>query len=231
MGKRGKRTTLKRAAVSKSVPVHDKKERTWIIRPGAGTHPQRRSIALGALLRDVLGIVETKRESRLLLAARKVQVDGKVRTDEKYPVGFQDVVSLPEAELYYRITITAKGRLKPVEATSADAGEKLLKVTRKDVNRKGRVAVTFHDGRNVLADNNVRVGDSVRFSLREGKIAQLMKFGVNAKCLITDGKHAGLEAEIMKLFPSKGERPAEALVKTGGGEFRTLAQYLFVTGE
>ena len=231
MGKRGKSKALKRVAVSKAVPIHDKKHKTWILRPSPGTHPARKCVPLGVVLREVLGLTESARENRRLLTARKVQVDGRVRAGGKFPVGLMDVLSIPDGELYYRIVVGMKGRLVPAEITEKESHEKLLKVVGKRTGRGGKIMLRFHDGRNAPGDNNVRVGDTVRFSLKDKKIAELLKFGVDSSCIITDGKHAGEKAVVLKLFPSKGERPPEALVKTEESEVRTLAKYLFVTGE
>lgn len=221
---------MKRLAAPKAVPIHDKKAKKWMARPAPGPHGTEGSIPLSVLLRDVLKLADTLFEVKKILNARKVLVDGVARTEPNYPVGLMDIVSIPEAKLHYRMMVS-RGKLEPHKIEEKDTHHKLLRVVGKRTIPGGKISVLFHDGRNALADAHVKVGDSVIFSLKDGKIEKLLKKGAKARCLIVNGKHSGKEAVIEKFFESREGRPTEALVKTKDGEVRTLAGYLFVTGE
>lgn len=228
MGKRGGTTHLKRLATPKAVPISDKKANEWIIRQEPGPHPRDRSIALGVLLRDVLKLVKTAREVKRVLSDRLVQVDGKVRTSEKFPVGLMDVLSVPSMKKHYRLAVDWKGRLVPVEISDKDASGKLLKITRKHTVGKGKLNITFHDGRNMLGDNNLRVGDTVSVSLPDAKLGPHFKLENGARCLIVEGKHAGNIVKLKDIIQRAGGKPSEAKVEGKDGEFVTVAKYLFV---
>lgn len=231
MAKRGLKGHTKRMAAAKAMPIHDKKSKVWIVSTGPGTHPAEKGIPLMVLLREILGVAQNRREAKAILNGRKVLVDGVVRTDEKFPVGLMDVVAMPEANLYYKI-IVKKGKLFPEKATKEDTHAKLLKVTGKRIVKGKKISISLHDGRNLLADNNVKVGDSILLDVAAGgKMKKLLKFGKGAKCIITDGKHSGDHVVVEEVFPNNEGRPAEALVSTKDGSYRTLAQYLFVVGE
>lgn len=230
MAKRGMKGHTKRMAAAKAMPIHDKKSKVWIVSTGPGSHPADKSIPLLVLLREVLGIVQNRREAKAILNGRKVLVDGVVRTDEKFPVGLMDVVAMPEAHLYYKI-IVKRGKLFAEKAAKEDAAAKLLKVIGKRMLKGKKISISLHDGRNLLTDNNVKVGDSVLLDVAAGKMKKLLKFGKGAKCIITDGKHSGDHVVVEEIFPNNEGRPAEALVSTKEGSYRTLAQYLFVVGE
>ena len=45
----------------------------------------------------MLGIAQTRREGKLVLAQGKVLVDGKVVEKDDFPVGLMDVISMPDA--------------------------------------------------------------------------------------------------------------------------------------
>ncbi len=228
MGKRGGTKHMKRIAVPKAVPITNKKENTWIIKPKPGPHKIRKCIALGVLLRDVLKVVDSLREVNRILASRKVLVDGRVRTDRKFPVGLMDVVSLPESGKHYRIIVDWKGRLVPEEVEEKTTGNKILKVVKKHTSKGGKITFTFHDGRNMIGDNNVKVGDSVVVKLPEGEMASHLKLGSGSKCLIQEGKHSGKLITLREIIKRKaGERP-EALVEDKSGSFETVLEYLFV---
>ncbi len=230
MGKRGEKGHTKRIAVPKAVPIHDKKANTWIVDTDPGTHPKKKSIALVVLLREVLGIVGNSKEAKIILGDRKVLVDGVVRTNHRFPVGFMDIVSMPEADEYYRIGVK-RGKLVPEKVGKEETESKLLKVTGKRTLKGNKISLSLHDGRNLLGDNNVKVGDSIEFDLNGGKMKKLLKFGKGSKCIITDGKHSGAEVVVEEIYPNDEGRSAEALVKSGDTSFRTLAGYLFVVGE
>jgi len=230
MAKRGRSNHMKRLAAPKAVPIHNKKATKWMARSRPGPHGTANSIPLSVLLRDVLGLADTLFEVKKILNARKVLVDGVARTEPAYPVGLMDIIAIPEAKIYYSITVS-RGKLSPHKIEEKDTHHKLLRVVGKNTIPGGKTNILFHDGRNTLADQHVKVGDSVLFSLKDGKIEKLLKRGIRSKCLIVSGKHSGKEAKIEKFFESKDGRAMEALVKTKEGEVRTLADYLFITGE
>lgn len=225
---------MKRIAAPTAIPISDKKANTWIIKSRAGPHPVIFSVPLGVLLREILGFAKTLREVRRILSLRLVQVDGSFRTDEKYPVGFMDVVSLPKIGKHYRMMIDWKGRLTPVEINESEAGNKTLRIVGKYSSKglqKGKLTYSFHDGKNMIADNHLRVGDSVVVSLPESKLKSHLKLENGARCLIIEGKHAGSVVKLKEIIQRKAGKPNEAKVEGNAGEFITVAKYLFVVGD
>jgi small subunit ribosomal protein S4e len=231
MAKRGGTKHMKRLASPKAVLVHDRKDTKWIINTAPGPHPKKHAIPLGVLLRDVLGVATTAREAGRALAGRMVLVDGKVRTDAKFPVGLMDVISLPKMELHYRMMVDNKGRLIAVKVGKADASHKLLKVVGKHTVSGGKHNLSFHDGKNMLGDNHVRVGDSVIVSLPDAGLKSHLKREKGSRCLIMEGKHAGSIVKLKDIIVRKGGKPNEALVVQDGSEFITVAKYLFVVDD
>lgn len=231
MAKRGGTKHMKRLASPKAVLVHDKKDRKWMINTAPGPHPKKHAISLGVFLRDILGVATTAREAKRVLSGRMVLVDGRPRTDEKFPVGLMDIISLPKMELHYRIIVDNKGRLVPVKVAKAESAQKLLKVVGKHTVSGGKHNLSFHDGKNMLGDNHVKVGDSVVVSLPETKMKTHIKREKGSRCLIMEGKHAGSIVKLKDIIERKGGKPNEALVEADGSEFITVAKYLFVVDE
>ncbi len=231
MAKRGGNKHTKRIASPDAIPLHDKKEYTWLIRTAPGPHKKSRAIPLGVVLRDVLKIVRTAKEAKRALSQRSIQIDGKVRTDEKFPVGLMDVVSIPAEDLHYRFLVDKKSRLVPVPVSKSDASSKLLKVTGKHTIRGKKINITFHDGKNMLSDNHVMIGDSIMVSLPIVKMSSHLKREEGSRCLVMEGKHAGTMVTLKKIIERKGGKSSEALVSDGSTEFVTVAKYLFVVDE
>ncbi|MCQ2817563.1 MAG: hypothetical protein MJ252_09895 [archaeon] len=93
MGKRGIRKHQKRL----SAPKHwflSKVGGIWATKPSQGPHKLRESLPLSVLLRNKLKLALTGREAKIIVNEKggNIAVDGKIRTDYKYPVGFCDVV-------------------------------------------------------------------------------------------------------------------------------------------
>jgi small subunit ribosomal protein S4e len=229
MGKRGARKHMKRIAVPTVIPVHDKKDNTWMVRTQAGPHPRKYAIPLAVLVRDVLKVARTAKETKQILSGRMVQVDGKVRTEDKFPVGLMDTITIPKSKKSYRIMVDRKGRFFPMEIDGKDALKKLLQVVRKHTVRKGKLNLTFHDGKNLMGDNHIRVGDTVTVSLPKAKVEDHLKRDVGARCLVVEGKHVGSMVKLKEVIERAGGKPSEALVEDEkGGEFVTVLKYLFV---
>ncbi len=231
MAKRGGTKHLKRIAAPKTVPIHDRKERKWMIRHAPGPHAKKYSVPLGVLVRDIIKIATTLREVRQILSGRMCEIDGRPRTEEKFPVGLMDVVSFPKAGKYYRMMVDEKGRMVPREITKEESATKLVRVVKKHTIPGGKLSVMFHDGKNMLADNHLKVGDSVVISLPVAKLKTHLKREKGARCLVVEGKHAGKLVKLKEIIERKGGMPSEALVQDKSEEFITVAKYLFVVDE
>lgn len=76
-------------------------------------------------------------------------VDNKVRTDETYPAGFMDVISIEKSGEHFRLLYDIKGRFAIHRITSEEATYKLLKVKKVQLGAKGVPFLVTHDGRTI----------------------------------------------------------------------------------
>jgi len=235
MGKRGGSVHLKRLAVPKAMPIEDKKEKKWVIRPLPGPHPISQCIPLGVLLRDVLKVAQSAREVKKILNNRLVSVDGIIRTEIKFPIGLMDVVSLLPEDKHYRIVVDWKGRLQPIEIKKDEASLKIAKVTNKTITKGGKILLTLHDGKNIFGDNHIAVGDSILLQLPNGKkekakMKEHLPRKSGSRCFISSGKHAG-KIVLLKDLVKKAGKKTEAIVSDGKNDFITVADYLIVVDD
>ena len=229
MGKRGQNKHLKRIAVPSSTGISNRKKHVWIVKPSSGPHNRKHAISLGILLREILKVCKTKKESRYVLNSRLIKVDGKVRTDEKFPVGLMDVVSFEGEDKHYVVLIEKHGRLIPVEMEGKETKEKIAKVTKKFTQKKGQLMITLHDGKTLKTDNNVKVGDSVLVSLPDYKVKKILKMDKGSVCFIKGGKHSGMLATVQEIMKERGK--GEAKMKKDNQEFVTILDHLCVVDE
>ncbi|KAH8914294.1 hypothetical protein BT69DRAFT_1343183 [Atractiella rhizophila] len=122
------------------------------------------------MLKNRLKYALTGREVTLIVAQRLVQVDGKVRTDNTYPLGFMDVVSLPKSSEHFRILYDTKGRFTLHRISAEEATYKLLKVRKVQLGSRGVPFIVTHDGRTIrYPDPAIKVNDSIIYNIEEGR--------------------------------------------------------------
>ncbi len=227
MTKHGAKRHMKRIAVPAHVPIHNKKDRTFITNPNPGPHTKGSSTALSTALVELIQLPHTAKEARYLLVKRAVKVDGRVRINEKIPVGLWDVIEV-EGSGAYRITLDDHGRLSVVEESDDKKNLKPLKVKKKVLVKSGKIQLTFNDGRVLLVDdNNYKVGDVVLFDLKDKAIKAHIKGEPGAVCMIIEGKHAGKVAKLKDVEVKGASAEKTAVLEKDGKEFRTRYEYIF----
>ncbi len=95
-----KMSRLKRLAAPRMWPM-ERKRYKYVISLRAGPHSFRTALPLGVFIRDIAKHTETKKETRELMKNGVVKVDGIIRKDQSFPVGFMDVVSIGDD--HYRV--------------------------------------------------------------------------------------------------------------------------------
>jgi len=77
MANKGEGKSEKRLAAGKVVPLL-RKEHVWHIKAKPGPHKKKNSVALGFVLRDMIGIAKNAKEAKKILNQGSVLVDGKI---------------------------------------------------------------------------------------------------------------------------------------------------------
>merc|ERR1711909_111863 len=109
MGYRGRRKSLKRLTAPKSWML-DKTGGTFAPKSSAGPHKSRDSFPMTLFLRNRLRYALSYQEVKKIVKQRLIKVDGKIRTDNTFPTGFMDVVSIERTNENFRILYDVKGR-------------------------------------------------------------------------------------------------------------------------
>jgi small subunit ribosomal protein S4e len=217
----------------------------WAPRPSTGPHKLRESLPLVLVLRNRLKYALTRREVTMITNRRLVEVDGKVRTDTNYPVGFMDVVTLPRASEQFRVMYDHKGRfiLHPVK--KEEGSFKLLRVQRVSKGKKGSIghnpfqlnqasAIPFavsHDGRTIrYPDPRIKTNDSVKWNIAEQKVTGIIRFEVGALATITRGANTGRVGHIHSIEKHPGSFDIVHLKDKKGNQFATRLHNVFVIG-
>lgn len=176
----------------------DKLGGTYAPRPSPGPHKLRESLPLTVFLRNRMKYALTGKEVTAIVKQRLIQVDGKVRTDETFPAGFMDVISIEKSGEHFRLLYDVKGRFTIHRITPEEATFKLCKVKKCQLGAKGVPYVVTHDGRTIrYPDPNIKVNDTIKFDFQQNKITGHIKFEPGNVVMITGGRNMGRSGVIV----------------------------------
>ncbi len=231
MGKKGHNTRTKRSKAPAFWKV-PRKQNKFIISTSPGPHPIWRSYPLGVLLRDILKVTYTQRETRTALLEGKVPIDGVVRKSTSFPVGLMDVIEIPSSDKVYRMVPKDGNPLEPIEIPKKEKDKKLCKVVSKVTIRGAKVQYGFHDSNTVIGDGSEKIkpGDTCVFSLSSRKILKTFGFDKGALALITKGVRAGLTGKIEELIPGNVTNKSYASINLEEGTVKLPTDLLFIVG-
>ncbi len=232
---------MKRKPAPRFWPIH-RKEYVWTVKPKPGPHSLRRSLPLTIVMRDILAFAKTGKEAKIILSEGKVRVNGEVHREAAFPVGLMDVVSIPDADVNYRVLPHRKGLiLHPIEKDEATF--KLCRIEDKTVVVNGHVQLNLHDGTNKLvsiADPETPEEDvyqtlnTVKIALHDREITKQVRLAKDAVALIIGGKNQGVHGKIVDYEEEAGKK-RRSLIATiedaAGKQFQTILDYVFVVGD
>lgn len=241
MGRKGEKKHLKRKTAPQIWPVH-RKEDVWTLKPRPGPHPLSRCMPLALVVRDMLEFAKTGKEAKKIISQEKIEVNGKVRREERFPIGLMDVVSIPDTEKFYRVFPSRKGlflhQIEPDEKKF-----KLCRIEDKTVVDGGHVQLNLHDGKSVLIRVNdpkkpeedvYQTLDTLKLSIPDQDLLGHMKLTIGAPAIIIGGKNRGKFGRIAAIEEGMGQKRRELLVTIedkDGVQFQTILNLIFVLGD
>lgn len=232
MAKRGDRKHLKRL----SAPKHwmlSKIGGIFAMKSSQGPHKLRESVPLSVILRNKLKLSLTGRESKLIVCAKdgNLAIDGKIRKDPKYPVGFMDVLTILKTKQNYRLLYDCKGKFGLNKISPSEAEYKLCKVKARAMGAKGIPYIVTHDGRTIrFPSPDIKAFDTVRVNLRNGEITDFYKFKEGCHVMINGGNNVGRVGVLQRVEKHDGSYDIIYVKDPNGNEFSTRVDNVFVIG-
>lgn len=228
MGKRGGDSRVKRQLAPKFWDIN-RKESQFVMRVKPGPHPKGKAYPLGMVLRDALKITKTARESELILTAGKVKVDGVVKYDPNLAVGLMDVVDLETGQAY-RLVSKDSELLAPVPVPADEKNTKLVKVASKVTIKGKKTQYGFHDGKTLISDKDLKVGDTCVIDLPKVQIKDHIPMDKGSLALIIAGENAGKTGNIDEIKDGIFSLPRRALVSFEGRSVELPVDMVMVVG-
>ena len=151
-------------------------------------------------------------EVKTIVSAGKVKVDGIERRDVKFPVGLMDVIDLTPTGQSYRLVPRDSKLLVHVEIQNAENMVKFAKVTSKVTTNGGKLQYGFHDGKTMISDQQISVGDTCLIDFQNHTIKNIVRFEKGNLGLITSGDNAGSFGKIEDIKDGIFSLPKRAIL-------------------
>lgn len=160
-----------------------------------------------------------------------IAVDGKIRKDPKYPLGFMDVLTIIKTKTNYRLLYDSKGRFGLNKISPNEAEFKLCKVKARAMGPKGIPYIVTHDGRTIRFPNpDIKAFDTVRINLRNGEVTDFYKFTEGCNVMINGGNNIGRVGTLVKIEKHDGAYDIIHVKDPNNKEFSTRITNVFVIG-
>ena len=208
-----------------------RKDKRFVITVKSGPHPKILSIPSAVFLRDTLKIVSTLREAKSTIYDGKVTVDGVKRKSLHHGIGLMDIVELEGVSDIYRLVPQDSQILKPITIENSEKTKKLVKVTSKTTIRGGKTQIGFHDGRSLISDTTVNVGDSCLIQVPEQKILEVINLEKGSQVIITQGVNAGQIGSIEDIKEGTFMLPKRVLVALGERKIEIPTTLVMLVGK
>merc|ERR1711862_589048 len=228
---RGPKMHMKRLAAPKSWML-DKLGGVYSVKPSSGPHRQGECMPISIFLRNRLKYALTAKEVSTIMKQRLIKVDGKVRTDARFPAGFMDVIQIEKTGENFRLIYDVKGRYIIHRITNQEAKYKLCRVRQIKTGPKNVPYLYTSDGRTIrYPDPIVKANDSIRLDINTNKIMDSIKFEAGSLCMVTGGRNTGRVGTIMHRECHPGSFDIVHVKDANGHTFATRIGYVFIIGK
>ena len=102
-----------------------------------------------------------------------------------------DVIELDGLKETYRLVPKEGTILQAIKIDDGEKSKKLVQVKSKTTIKNGKTQIGFHDGRSLIDETSVNVGDTCIMQVPEQKILDVIKLEKGVSGLITSGVNAG----------------------------------------
>ncbi len=226
MANKGNNRHVKRLASGNYLKLH-RKASAYVAKPASGRHSGSSSISLSTVLIEKLALAENAREARYAIKNGLVKVNGKAVSEERYPVGFSDVISVPDGGDSYLVGVGKRG------AFSIEKLEKGMevpfKVIGKYLARGGKQMIRLHNGRILAHSGDAKVNDSIL--LDAGKTGKVIRMEEGAKCYVLNGAHASESGTIKGIKPGSALRSPIVEIEGSSGSFETSMENIIAVSK
>lgn len=189
-----------------------RKDKRFVVTVRPGPHSKHSSIPSAVMIRDTLKLTKYLREAKSAIYGGKITVDGVKRKSLHHGIGLMDVIELSGVSDIYRLVPQGGHVLKPLKIPNAEKSKKLVKLTSKTTIKGKKTQLGFHDGRSMISDTDIDVGDSCLIQIPEQKILEVIKLEKGAQVIVTRGINVGQVGTVEEIREGTYILPKRALI-------------------
>ena len=189
-----------------------RKDKRFVVTVRPGPHSKHSSIPSAVMVRDTLKLTKSLREAKSAIYGGKITVDGVKRKSLHHGIGLMDVIELSGVSDIYRLVPQGGHVLKPLKIPNAEKSKKLVKLTSKTTIKGKKTHLGFHDGRSMISDTDIDVGDSCLIQIPEQKILEIIKLEKGAQVIVTRVINAGQVGTVEEVREGTYILPKRALI-------------------
>jgi small subunit ribosomal protein S4e len=208
-----------------------RKDKRFVITVKPGGHKKNVSIPTAVFVRDTLKLADSLREAKSVIYGGKIMVDGVTRKSLHHGIGLMDVIELQGVPEIYRLVPKDLTVLKPITINASEKTKKLLRVTKKVTIKDKKTQLGFHDGRNLISDTKVNVGDTCLVQVPETKILDVIKLEKGAQVIVTSGVNVGKMGKIAEIKEGTFVLPRRALVDIDDRQIEIPSDLVMAVGK
>jgi len=208
-----------------------RKDKRFVVTVRPGAHPKNNAIPTAVLLRDTMKIVTTLREAKSAIYSGKVIVDGIKRKSLHHALGLMDVIELEGISDIYRLVPYEGHILQPLKINDSEKSKKLVKISSKSTIKNGKTQIGFHDGRSLISDTKVNIGDSCLIQVPEQKILEVIKLEKNSHVIVTRGANTGQTGTVEEIKEGTFTLPKRVLISLGDRKIEIPTSLVMVVGK
>lgn len=217
---------MKRLAAPRSWPIK-RKATTFIMRPYPGAHTFANGMPLGFILRDVLGITKSMRETKAVLFQGKVLVNKHVRKDPAFMAGLMDILEIPSLKQQFRILMNTHGKLTLTPVPETEASQKPCQIKSKNIIAKGKTAYHLSDGFTLIAEAKPwKIKETLFVSLPDYTVTEHFAFAIGMTAYIIGGSHTGETGAIKNILGT-----IVTLGQQNNKSIEVPLKYIFIVGK
>jgi small subunit ribosomal protein S4e len=195
MGNKGGDTRLKRQMAPRFWNIQ-RKQSQFVLKIKLGRHSSNNAYPLGVILRDVLKVSNTMHEAQKIVTGKKIKVDGNICTEINTAIGLMDVIEFVPTGQVFRFVPKNSQILAPIAIPEEEKALKVVKVRSKVMTKGKKLQYGFHDGKTIVTDEQLSVGDSCLVKVPKLKIIKNIKFDKGCYALVTRGENAGIIGKV-----------------------------------
>ena len=178
------------------------------------THNQTSSIPLIVIMRDILHLVQTKKELKKLLSEKQVMVNHNIIRETNYGVSLFDSINIPLIKKNYTASLNEHKKMIFNETSEKSCEKRVFKVIGKKKLAGNTMQINLLSGRNARTKEDVSVDDSILYNTKTNTVEKIIKMSASKKAYVIKGKHIGTSGTIESIIEQGGKKLV--IIKTHG---------------